>query len=84
MHFRHSANIAAFEKHSEAKAQKHLKDLVKVRLKMAAPETANNAVTGGALIPMLTLGVPAMQLQQCYWVRDNSGLARPLLFENIQ
>lgn len=25
---------------------------------IAAPETANNALTGGALIPMLTLGVP--------------------------
>ena len=25
---------------------------------MAASETANNAVTGGALIPLLTLGIP--------------------------
>ena len=25
---------------------------------MAAPESANNAVTGGALIPMMTLGIP--------------------------
>ncbi|MEE8243561.1 MAG: tripartite tricarboxylate transporter permease, partial [Pseudomonadales bacterium] len=25
---------------------------------VAAPEAANNAVTGGALIPMMTLGIP--------------------------
>ena len=25
---------------------------------IAAPESANNAVTGGALIPMMTLGIP--------------------------
>src|SRR5699024_7042708 len=25
---------------------------------VAAPESANNAVTGGALIPLLTLGIP--------------------------
>jgi len=54
------ANIAAFVAYSEAKrTSKHPETFGKGNIEgVAAPETANNAVTGGALIPMLTLGVP--------------------------
>jgi len=54
------ANIAAFVAYSEAKrTSKHPETFGKGNIEgVAASETANNAVTGGALIPMLTLGVP--------------------------
>lgn len=54
------ANIASFVAYSEAKrTSKHPEKFGKGAIEgVAAPETANNAVTGGALIPMLTLGVP--------------------------
>lgn len=54
------ANIASFVAYSEAKrTSKHPEKFGKGAIEgIAAPEAANNAVTGGALIPMLTLGVP--------------------------
>lgn len=54
------ANIASFVAYSEAKrTSKHPEKFGKGCIEgVAAPEAANNAVTGGALIPMLTLGVP--------------------------
>lgn len=54
------ANIASFVAYSEAKrSSKNPEKFGKGAIEgVAAPETANNAVTGGALIPMLTLGVP--------------------------
>jgi len=35
-----------------------------------APETANNAVTGGAMVPTLTLGIPVMDPPPCFWARS--------------
>ena len=54
------ANIASFVSYNEAKrASKHPELFgTGVEEGVAACETANNAVTGGAMIPMLTLGIP--------------------------
>lgn len=54
------ANIASFVSYSEAKrTSKHPEKFGTGVLEgVAACEAANNAVTGGALIPMLTLGIP--------------------------
>ena len=54
------ADIAAFIAYGQAKnMSKHPQDFGKgIPEAIAAPEAANNGVTGGALIPMLTLGVP--------------------------
>ncbi|WP_138418178.1 tripartite tricarboxylate transporter permease [Aquibacillus sediminis] len=51
---------AAFISYNEAKRwSKHPERFGKGELGgVAAPEAANNAVTGGALIPLLTLGIP--------------------------
>jgi len=53
-------NIAAFVSYGAARsASKTPEEFGKGSIEgVAAPETANNAVTGGCLIPMLTLGVP--------------------------
>lgn len=56
------ADIAAFVSYNEAKrfSKKEDKDLFgKGNLKgVAASEAANNGVTGGAMVPLLTLGIP--------------------------
>lgn len=54
------ANIAAFVAYGEAKrSSKNPEAFGTGTLEgVAAPEAANNAVTGGALIPLLTLGIP--------------------------
>lgn len=54
------ADIAAFIAYGEAKrTAKRPEKFGKGELKgVAAPESANNGATGGAMIPMLTLGVP--------------------------
>ncbi len=54
------ANIASFVAYSECKRTSKTPELFGKGIidGVAAPEAANNAVTGGALIPMLTLGVP--------------------------
>jgi len=52
--------IAAFISYDYArKMSKNSEDFGKGSIEgIAAPEAANNAVTGGALIPMMTLGIP--------------------------
>ncbi|MDC7237258.1 MAG: tripartite tricarboxylate transporter permease [Sphaerochaetaceae bacterium] len=52
--------IATFMSYNEAKTKsKHPENFGKGELEgIAAPEAANNAITGAALIPMLTLGIP--------------------------
>ncbi|WP_443627827.1 tripartite tricarboxylate transporter permease [Candidatus Njordibacter sp. Uisw_002] len=54
------ADVAAFVAYGEAKrTSKHPEQFGKGALEgVAAPEAANNGATGGAMIPMLTLGVP--------------------------
>jgi putative tricarboxylic transport membrane protein len=54
------ADIAAFVAYGQAKnMSKHPEKFgTGITEGIAAPEAANNGVTGGALIPMLTLGVP--------------------------
>jgi len=54
------AAMASFMAYGEAKrASKHPEDYCKGSHEgLIASETANNAVTGGALVPMLTLGIP--------------------------
>lgn len=54
------ADIAAFIAYGQAKnTSKHPEEFgTGVPAAIAAPEAANNGVTGGAMIPMLTLGVP--------------------------
>ncbi|WP_425023839.1 tripartite tricarboxylate transporter permease [Planococcus ruber] len=53
-------DIAAFVAYNEAKRFSKNKDgFGKGEMKgVAAPEAANNGVTGGAMIPLLTLGIP--------------------------
>ncbi|MBR1895948.1 MAG: tripartite tricarboxylate transporter permease, partial [Pyramidobacter sp.] len=53
-------SIAAFLSYDQAKrASKHPEEFGQGAIEgVAAPETANNAVTGGSLIPALTLGIP--------------------------
>ena len=53
-------SIAAFLSYDQAKrASKHPEEFGHGAIEgVAAPETANNAVTGGSLIPALTLGIP--------------------------
>lgn len=54
------ADIAAFTAYNEARrSSKHPEKFGTGVLEgIAAPEAANNGVTGGALVPLLTLGVP--------------------------
>lgn len=54
------ANIASFIAYSQAKTRsKHPEEFgTGCPNGIAAPEAANNAVTGGALIPTMTLGIP--------------------------
>lgn len=54
------ATIAAFVSYGEAKRSSRHKDKFGTGILegVAAPETANNASTGGAMIPLLTLGIP--------------------------
>ncbi|MDY0287881.1 MAG: tripartite tricarboxylate transporter permease [Sphaerochaeta sp.] len=54
------ADIASFIAYGQAKSFSKHPELFGTGLPeaIAAPEAANNGVTGGALIPMLTLGVP--------------------------
>jgi putative tricarboxylic transport membrane protein len=53
-------DIAAFVAYNEAKRfSKNKEEFGKGSMKgIAAPEAANNSVTGGAMIPLLTLGIP--------------------------
>lgn len=53
-------NIASFLSYNEAKRLSRTPELFGkgAREGIAASETGNNGVTGGALIPMLTLGIP--------------------------
>jgi putative tricarboxylic transport membrane protein len=53
-------DITAFVAYNEAKRfSKNKEEFGKGALKgVAAPEAANNSVTGGAMIPLLTLGIP--------------------------
>ena len=54
-------DIACFLAYNEAKQlnRKHKDEFGKGAVEgVAAPESANNAVTGGAMIPMLSLGIP--------------------------
>ncbi|MBS4023210.1 MAG: tripartite tricarboxylate transporter permease [Dethiobacter sp.] len=54
------ANVASFLSYSEAKRTSKTPEKFGTGMieGVAASEAANNAVTGGALIPMLTLGIP--------------------------
>ena len=53
------ADIAAFVCYNEAKrSNKHEKFGEGSLIGISAPEAGNNGVTGGALVPLLTLGVP--------------------------
>jgi len=54
------ATIASFLAYaSEVKMTKHPEDIGKGAIEgLAAPEAANNAAAAGALVPMMTLGVP--------------------------
>ena len=54
------ADIAAFVTYNEARRSSKNRDMFgKGALEgVAAPESGNNGVTGGAMIPLLTLGVP--------------------------
>ncbi len=54
------ADIAAFVTYNEARrASKKPEEFGKGAMEgVAAPESGNNGVTGGALVPLLTLGVP--------------------------
>lgn len=54
------ADIAAFVSYGEAKRSSKFRDDygTGVLEGVAAPESANNGVTGGAMIPLLTLGIP--------------------------
>ncbi|MGE4284858.1 MAG: tripartite tricarboxylate transporter permease [Clostridia bacterium] len=54
------AAIASFFSYNEAKRSSKSPELFGTGILegIAAPEAANNAVTGGALIPLLTLGIP--------------------------
>jgi len=54
------ATIAAFLAYSvEVKSAKHKENYGKGEPKgIAAPETANNAATGGSMVPLLALGIP--------------------------
>lgn len=54
------ADISAFVAYNEAKRfSKNKEEFGKGALEgVAAPEAANNSVTGGAMIPLLTLGIP--------------------------
>ncbi|HHU69541.1 MAG TPA: C4-dicarboxylate ABC transporter permease [Thermoanaerobacterales bacterium] len=54
------ANIASFVAYSEARRTSKQRDKYGTGVieGIAACESANNAVTGGAMIPMLTLGIP--------------------------
>jgi putative tricarboxylic transport membrane protein len=54
------ASMAAFVAYAEAKrTSKHPERFGSGNIEgIAAPETANNAVCGGALVPMLSLGIP--------------------------
>ncbi len=54
------ATMASFMAYGEAKrSSKHAEEFGKGSMEgVVASESANNAVTGGALIPMLTLGIP--------------------------
>jgi putative tricarboxylic transport membrane protein len=54
------ADIAAFVAYNEAKRfSKDKQEFGKGDMRgVAAPESANNSVTGGAMIPLLTLGIP--------------------------
>ncbi|MEW9122541.1 MAG: tripartite tricarboxylate transporter permease [Thermotaleaceae bacterium] len=54
------ADIASFVAYNEAiRFSKDKEGFGKGEMKgIAAPESANNAVTGGAMIPLLTLGIP--------------------------
>lgn len=53
-------DIASFFGYSEAKRNsRHPEEFGKGSIEgVAGPEAANNAVTGGSLVPMLTLGIP--------------------------
>jgi putative tricarboxylic transport membrane protein len=53
--------VASFASYAiEKKVSKHPEQFGKGAIEgVAAPETANNAATGGAFIPLLTLGIPA-------------------------
>lgn len=54
------ATIASFVSYGAAKgSSKHPEEFGKGTLEgVAAPETANNASSGGAMVPLLTLGIP--------------------------
>lgn len=54
------ADIAAFVSYNEAKRFSKHPDKFGTGLPeaIAAPESGNNAVTGGAMVPLLTLGIP--------------------------
>ena len=54
------ASISAFVAYGEAKrVSKHPEEFGKGSYEgVVAPETANNAVVGGALVPLLALGIP--------------------------
>lgn len=64
-------DIACWTAYSQVKkVSKNGKDFGKGCLQgVAAPEAANNAVSGGALIPLLTLGTPATQAPPSCWAR---------------
>jgi putative tricarboxylic transport membrane protein len=55
------ATLSAFAAYAvEKKFSKHQEEFGKGRIEgVAAPESANNAATGGAFVPMLVLGIPS-------------------------
>ena len=57
------ATMAAFISYNEGKRwSKHPEEFGKGSLEgIAAPESANNAATGGAMVPLLTLGIPGSE-----------------------
>ena len=73
--------IAVFLSQHTAKKLKKCDDLADG---VAAPEAANNAVAGGALIPMLTLGIPGDPITAILLgaLTIHGLIPGPLLFEN--
>ncbi len=78
-------SIAAFIAYNEAKRwSKHPEQFGKGSLEgVAAPETANNVVTGTALIPLLTFGIPGSNAAAVFLggMMLHNLLPGPMLFE---
>ena len=63
---------------TEKSLSKHPEEFGKGAIEgVAGPESANNSDTAGALVPLLTLGLPAALLRRCCWVLSScTGFSR--------